>query len=73
MNMKTRNNNQKCRLGRLFIAVVACLITGLSGSLTSCVKVWEEERVEVIHPPKVDMKPDAPDWDDPTTITNGDN
>jgi len=57
----------------VFVAVLICLLIGLSAFCTSCVKIWEEERVEVVHPPQVDMKPDVPDWDDPTTITGSDN
>lgn len=53
----------------LFVAALICLLIGLSTFFTSCAKLWEEERVEVIHCPQVGVNPDAPDWDDPTTIT----
>jgi len=53
----------------VFVAALICLLIGLSAFFTSCAKLWEEERVEVIHPPQVDMNSDPSDWGDPTTIT----
>jgi len=35
--------------------------------LTSCKKLWEEERLEIIRCPHVDIQPETPDWNEPLT------
>ena len=47
----------------LIVGVV--LIAGMG--MSSCVKIWEDELLETIHRPQIDIEPDAPDWDDEGT------
>ena len=47
--------------------LMAMVLAVMTGSFNSCVKIWEEERIEIIPCPcddKVDIEPDVPGWDD---------
>lgn len=47
------------------LVVGVALIVGMG--MGSCTKLWEDELLETIHRPKIDIEPDAPDWEDEGT------
>lgn len=52
--MKTAN-----KISFLLLAFVVA-----SGGMTGCVKVYENEKIEVIRRPQIDATPEIPGWDD---------